>query len=139
MHFSFTYLDRLRCTSRSIEIHAKFQILLLFSIVWFRVLMDLKYIWTQTLELVFTYSRGEFYVHRSRDFSYFFGATARDLVQTTNPIIKRSCCIQSTTVVDLNLWVEISKSQAGKFVLLIQIFEWRFQSHNQESLYATIS
>ena len=39
-----------------------------------------------------------------------------DLVQITNPIIKQSCCIQSTTVAKLNLWVEISKSQTGELV-----------------------
>ena len=56
-----------------------------------------------------------------------------DLVQITNPIIKQSCCIQSTTVAKLNLWVEISKSQIGEFVLLIQIIEWRSQSHSRRS------
>ena len=43
------------------------------------------------------------------------------LAQTTDPIMKQSCYIQSTIGADLNLWVEISKSQIGEFVWLIQI------------------
>ena len=60
--------------------------------------------------------RGECFVHKCGDFSYPFGATAKDFVQTTDPIIKQSCYIQSTKVAYLNLWVKISKLQTKVFV-----------------------
>ena len=31
-------------------------------------------------------------------------------------VIKRNCCIQSTTIADLNFWMKISKSQTREFV-----------------------
>ena len=60
--------------------------------------------------------RGECSVHKSRDFSNSFGATTGNFVQATDPIIKRSCCIQSTIVVDINIWVKISKLHTKVFV-----------------------
>ena len=57
----------------------------------------------KSLEHIFTYSREKCVVHRSGDFPYPFGATVGDFVQTTDLVIKQSCCIQSTTIVDLNL------------------------------------
>ena len=68
----------------------------------------------KSLEHIFTY-----FVYRFGDFPHPFGATVGDFVQTTDPVIKQSCCIQSTTVASLNLWVDISKSQTEEFVLLI--------------------
>ena len=53
------------------------------------------------LEHIFTHSRGQCYAHRFGDFSYLFGVTIGNLVQTTNSIIKQSRRIQSTAVVDL--------------------------------------
>ena len=53
------------------------------------------------LEHIFTHSRGQCYAHKFGDFSYLFGVTIGNLVQTTYSIIKQSCYIQSTTVVDL--------------------------------------
>lgn len=53
------------------------------------------------LEYIFTHSRGQCYAQKSGDFPYLFGATVGNLVQTIDSVIKQSCCIQSTTVVDL--------------------------------------
>ena len=53
------------------------------------------------LEHIFTHSRGQCYAHRFGDFSYLFGVSVGNLVQTIDSIIKQCCCIQSTTVVDL--------------------------------------
>ena len=44
-------------------------------------------------EHIFTYSREECVVHRFEDFPYPLGATVGDFVQTTDPVIKQSCCI----------------------------------------------
>ena len=53
------------------------------------------------LEQIFTHSRGQCYAHRFGDFSYLFGVTVGNLMQTTDSIIKQSYRLQSTTVVDL--------------------------------------
>ena len=42
----------------------------------------------KTLEHVFTHSGGQCSVHNFENFSYPFGASAGDLVQTIDPIIK---------------------------------------------------
>ena len=76
----------------------------------------LRFVSIVDLVHIFAHSRGQCSVHRFEDFPYTFGVTARDLVQSTNLVIKQSCCIQSTKIVDLNLWVEISKSQTREFV-----------------------
>ena len=53
------------------------------------------------LEQIFTHSRGQCYAHKFGDFSYLFGVTVGNLMQTTDSIIKQSYRLQSTTVVDL--------------------------------------
>ena len=53
------------------------------------------------LEHIFTHSRRQCYAHKFGDFSYLFGVTIGNLVQTTYSIIKQSCRIKSATVVDL--------------------------------------
>ena len=68
------------------------------------------------LEHVFVTSRRLCSVHKSGDFLNPIEAIARDLLQTTNLVIKQSWCIQLTIVADLNLWIDILKSQIGDFV-----------------------
>ena len=70
----------------------------------------------KTLEHIFTHSSEQCFVYRFGVFPNLFEAIAGDLVQTTNSIIEESCCIKSTTIDDLNLWVKISTSQTGEFV-----------------------
>ena len=71
----------------------------------------------KTLEHIFTHSSGQWSVHKSRNLSYPFRASTRDLMLVTYPIIKKNCGIKSTIVVDLNLWIDISKSQTGVFMV----------------------
>ena len=70
----------------------------------------------KTLEHIFTHSSEQCFVYRFGVFPNLFEAIAGDLVQTTDLVIKESCCIKSTTIDDLNLWVGISKSQTEEFV-----------------------
>ena len=88
-----------------------------FSAIGSRVLMEIKYIYINTNPRAhfYTFKRTVFFT-QIWSFPNIFEVTAGDLVQTTDPVIKQSCCFQSTTVDDLNLWVEISKPQIEEFV-----------------------
>ena len=80
-----------------------------------RVLINIKDIYIQTLEHVFTYSKGSV-LYIDLEFSKPFKATTGDLVQTIDLALEESCW--STTIDDLNLWVE---SQSHKHECLCAI------------------
>ena len=86
--------------SRPIEMHilidrdsCRSEFSLSFLAIGSRVLINIKDIYIQTLEHVFTYSKGSV-LYIDLEFSKPFKATTGDLVQTIDLALEESCCNQ---------------------------------------------